>query len=185
MNTKFLRWALPAFALTVAGAHPVEAGIPGKTSYGARLGFQNMSLNGKGITGGTTVAGVPYTNPIQAYGSNYGAAAGDLFISHDVNFSRDLCFGVEGYVGGSNMDTGRINHDFGDGFSVARTNVRKDYTVGGRVKLGHYVQNNVLLYASLGVESTRFKIDHNYEFNAGGLGATTSRGYTGSHNLWA
>ncbi|UNM05837.1 MAG: outer membrane beta-barrel protein [Holosporaceae bacterium] len=188
MNTKFLKWALPAFALTVAGSQSVEAKIPGKTSYGARLGFQNMSLNGKGIAGGTGGVGV-FTRPIHTMGSNYGGASGDLFLSHDVAFRDDLCFGVEGYVGGSNTDTGRITHEFGaaNRHSISHTTVKKDYTFGGRLKLGHYLKNDVLLYASLGVENTRFKIDHAYAsgVNTNATGGAIADGSTSSHSLWA
>lgn len=186
MNSKILKWALPAFALTAVTGQSVEARIPGKTSYGARAGYDNMSLNAKGIINGTTITAGNFPNGIKNFGSNYGGAAGGFFVSHDVQLDRGLCFGVEGYVGASNTDSGRLTHNFGDAApTIAYTNVKKDYTFGGRLKLGHYVCHDVLLYASVGVENTRYKLDHSYASTIGAFGGgDVANGSNSSHSLW-
>lgn len=161
MKLNVMKWALPAFAVTALLAGDATAGIPGKTSYGARLGYNNMSLNGKGfVTTGTLNAGNPI--PQKHLDKSYGGATGSLFVSHDVNVHRNLCLGLEGYLGGSNTDTGRIVHHVAPDTdnSVAYTNVKQDYTAGVRLKLGHYVKNDVMIYVSMGGQMTRFKIDH-------------------------
>lgn len=170
MKLNMMKWALPAFAITALAAGDAAAG---ESFYGARLGYNNMSLNGRAIVeSGAMNAGNPI--PQKSFDKNYGAATGSLFVGHDVEVHRNLCLGLEGYVGGSNMDTGRITHrpdQFND--TTAVTSVRKDYTAGLKLKLGHHVKNDVMVYVSFGGEMSRFKIDHlgrldaGYGFNAG------------------
>ena len=158
MKSNIMKWALPAFALTALLTGEADARrLPGTTSYGARLGYNNMSLNGKGFAEAAALNGGDAL-PEKKMDHNYGGATGSLFISHDVNVNR-MCVGVEGYLSGSNVDTGRITHVV-DTEASAFTTVKKDYTAGVRLKLGHYVKNDVMFYVSMGGEVSRFKIDH-------------------------
>ena len=186
MKLNLMKWALPAFAVTALLAGDAAAGIPGKTSYGARLGYNNMSLNGNAITEAADFnAGNPV--PQKKFDKNYGAATGSLFISHDVDVHRNLCLGLEGYVGGSNMDTGRISHvvDEGTEPSTAMTTVRKDYTAGLRLKLGHHIKNDVMAYLSFGGEVSRFKIDHVTHLDGVNIGFNSGTGISKNKTLYA
>ncbi|UNM05835.1 MAG: hypothetical protein H6925_04860 [Holosporaceae bacterium] len=79
-----------------------------------------------------------------AVNNHYSGAAGDLFVSHDI-VPSSFSVGIEGYVGSSTVETGRIIHTPVAGVLDMHTTIDKDYTVGARLKLGHYLWSDVAI----------------------------------------
>ena len=163
MSFKTFKWAFPAFALTAALSTPVEARLPGHTSFGVSAGYSNLTLNGRGhlVSDATNYLGD------KEHTSNYSGAEASIFLSRDGDFCRHLNFAVEGYVTGHKSATGTMVHRISDDDDTsAFTRVKQDYSVGLRFKLGHYIKKDVLLYVALGAKATSFNVAHNVHSNA-------------------